>query len=116
LGKFWKPTDTHTYPAFVFKHSVPEYVGWIVLVGSGVAGLIVAFFTSRFMKFGVFLVGVWAGGVLATVLFELFVYKIESKSIVLWLMIIGFGLIIGLISLKFLKMVMIIGTSFVGSY
>ena len=53
---------------------------------------------------------------LATLLFELFVYKISNKDIVLWSMMGVLGIVVALISLKLFKLILVIGTSFIGSY
>mmetsp|Transcript_39510 Transcript_39510/g.45369 ORF Transcript_39510/g.45369 Transcript_39510/m.45369 type:complete len:220 (-) Transcript_39510:14-673(-) len=100
----------------LLSFSTPEWVGWIILPAAVVVGLVIASLLSTFLKVGVFLVGCWAGGMFATCLFEMFVYKISDLALVLWIMIGVFALILGIISLKFLKLVMIIGTSFIGSY
>ena len=43
--------------AFILPFNTPEWTGWIVLVGSAVAGLVIASLTTTFLKIGVFLVG-----------------------------------------------------------
>ena len=102
--------------AIILPYSTPDYVGWIILPAAAVAGLVIAGLTTTFLKIGVFLIGWWGGGMLATWLFQMIIYKISSKTIVLWIMIAVFALILGIIALKFLKFVMIVGTSFIGSY
>lgn len=100
----------------ILSFSTPEWVGWMILPTAAIIGLFVASFLVTFLKIGVFLVGAWFGGTFASMLFEMFVYKLSSKGAVLWGMIIITGLVVGIISLKFLKAVMVVGTSFIGAF
>ena len=102
--------------AIILPYSTPDYVGWIILPAAAVAGLVLAGLTATFLKIGAFLIGWWGGGMIATLLFQMIVYRISSQTIVLWIMIAVFALIFGIIALKFLKLVIIVGTSFIGSY
>ena len=56
--------------AFILSYKTPDWVGWIILILASVAGLLVAFFTSTFMRTGIILIGAWAGGMLGTWLFK----------------------------------------------
>jgi len=102
--------------AFILPYSTPEWAGWVIIICSVIAGLIAGFFLATFLKIGVFLLGAWGGAMLATTLYGLFVYKISDKSYVLYIMIAVFALIIALLSLKLLKLVLVIWTSFIGAY
>mmetsp|Transcript_30706 Transcript_30706/g.30228 ORF Transcript_30706/g.30228 Transcript_30706/m.30228 type:complete len:123 (+) Transcript_30706:624-992(+) len=94
--------------AFILPYSTPEWAGWVIIICSVIAGLIAGFFLATFLKIGVFLLGAWGGAMLATTLYGLFVYKISDKSYVLYIMIAVFALIIALLSLKLLKLVLVI--------
>ena len=102
--------------SFILSFSTPEWVGWIILPVSVIIGVIAGFFLASFLKLGTFVIGAWFGATLAMILFEMFVYKISSKEFVLWIMISLLGLIIGILALKFLKTILIIGTSFIGAF
>jgi len=102
--------------AFILPAKTPDWVGWVVLFGSAAAGIIAAALTVTFIKLGVFLVGCWLGGTLATCLFQMFIHLISSKPFVLWIIIAVLALAFGLLSLKFLKFVMVVGTSFIGAF
>ena len=102
--------------SFILSFSTPEWVGWIILPVSVIIGVIAGFFLASFLKLGTFVIGAWFGATLAMILFEMFVYKISSKEFVLWIMIALLGLIIGILALKFLKTILIIGTSFIGAF
>lgn len=78
--------------------------------------LIAAYFTTACMNVGAFLVGFWLGALIATLLFETIIYRITAEPVVLYIMVIIFGIIAGILAVKFLEMAMIIATSFIGAY
>lgn len=102
--------------AFVLSYQTPEWVGWIVLPGSMAIGATLALLTATWIRTGIMLIGLWAGGMIGAILYQTFVYMISSEVWVLWTLITVFGLICAAIAIKLFKFIMIIGTSVVGAF
>ena len=100
----------------ILPDSTPEWVGWIVLVASVAAGLFAAFYMMCWMKLGVFLLACWVGGCGGSMLYDAIVSHIVHSTVALWIMVIVCALIVGVISLKLYKQVIVIGSALLGAY
>ena len=102
------------YSTFL-SSSTKSWVGWVVLAVSIVVGLLVGFLFVKFIKVGVFVLSGFGGYTLGLLLYNAFLYKIDSQ-VGFWCITIGMGLITGVLALFLFEHVLIHATSFFGSY
>ena len=100
----------------ILPDSTPDWVGWIVLVASIAAGLFAAFYMMCWMKLGVFLLACWMGGMGGSMLYDAIVSHIVQSTVALWIIVIVCALIVGVISLKLYKHVVVFGSALLGAY
>jgi len=91
------------------------WVGWVVLGGSCILGLLVGYLTSKIAKIGLFLLGAWLGYVVGLILYGAFLYTINSQ-VTLWVTVSVLALVFGGLSFLVYEHAVIFGTSIVGSY
>lgn len=92
-----------------------EWTIW-VLGGIGlILGVIVGYFLTKLVRFGVCALGAWGGVIVALLLHSAIFYNIHSQWI-FWIMTIGFGVVFGGVAFWKYKLFLIFSTAFVGSY
>ena len=102
------------YTTFL-NDTTETWVGWTVLVCSCLVGLIAGYFMMKMERTGAALVGGWGGFLLGVMLNEMVFYKVES-NILFWCVSIGCGVAAFVLSFIIADHVLIIMTSFAGSY
>jgi hypothetical protein len=95
-----------------------ESTKWILVGFAVVMGLLLGFIAVKANKFGLFIIGALLGVILALLLYNAILFKIQSNPAELVLLItlgvLGVGF--GVLALVFYKHVIIIATSLIGSY
>jgi len=99
----------------ILPNSDKDWVGWLILCVSFILGCIVGFFVSKLVRIGVFILGVCGGAGIALILNNTVFYKINTVA-VLWIMIVVFGVVLGVLSFLWFDYIVIITTSILGSY
>ena len=104
------------FSAFLDRDS-SNATGWIIfsvcLVVSMIGGLLLA----KFFRFGIAVAAGWGGVVLALILYNSFVYKIDnSHKVVFWIFLVLMAVVCAALSFKFCWPAVIIATSIAGAY
>jgi len=104
------------FTAFMSRDS-SDVTGWIIfsvcLVVSMIGGLLLA----KFFRFGVAVAAGWGGVVLALILYNSFVYKIDgTNKVVFWIFVVLMAVVFAALSFKFCWPAVIIATSIAGAY
>ena len=102
------------YTTFL-KDTTEMWVGWTVLGCSVVVGLVLGFFMMKAERFGVSLLAGWGGFLLGLMINEIALYKVESTAL-FWSVTIGCAVVAAILSFFIYEHVLIIMTSFGGSY
>ena len=102
------------YSAFLYK-SQEQWVGWVTLAVCILIGAGVGFIMLKLLRFGIFLIAGFGGFCLGLVIWDAFLYFVQSQ-VVMWISLIAFALLCGLIALKIEETVLILATSFTGAY
>jgi hypothetical protein len=102
------------YSTFL-SSSTKSWVGWVVLGVSIVVGLLVGFLFIKFIKLGVFVLAGFGGYTLGLLLYNAFLYKIDSQ-VAFWCITVGIALVAGVLGLFLFDHVLIHATAFFGSY
>lgn len=104
---------------FILKPDTNMLMVWVILIISLLFGTLLGYVTSTIPRVGFFLAGFWLGAIIAFLMNNVLLYKISSNSsssVPLWIAIILFGTLCGLASCVFWRVLVIVATSFVGSY
>jgi len=100
----------------VFKQeNIKDYAVWIILGIWVIIGIVVGYFMVKKRKWGIALMGAF-GGVILGLLITTMVGPAISNDIFFYLIVIGFGILAFIITLYTEKAVIIVTTSFIGSY
>lgn len=91
------------------------WVGWVVLGGSVLLGLIIGTLFVKIVKLGAFCLGGWGGFSLGLLLWNSFLYFVESQ-VGFWCFTLGIGLICAILALFFFDHILIHATALSGSY
>lgn len=102
------------YTTFL-EDTTEVWVGWVVLVCSILIGLVAGYFMMKLERVGVALVGGWGGFLLGVMINEMALYKVESTAL-FWCISIGCGVAAFALSFVISDHVLILMTSFGGSY
>jgi len=86
---------------------------WVVLGVWAVVGLGVGFFIAKLRKVGIALIGTFGGVLLGFMITTTFVV---GSTALTWVIVLGCGIAVGFLAFFVEKAVIIIVTSFVGSY
>jgi hypothetical protein len=91
---------------------------WVALLLAVVCGALIGYLAMTLPKLGFFALGMWLGFVLALMLNNAFLYKIEvdPPQLILYIVMFIFGLLFGMLSCCIWKRIVIFSTSFSGSY
>lgn len=102
------------YSTFL-KDTTETWVGWTVLVCSVLIGLVAGFFVMKLERLGAALLAGWGGFLLGVMINEMALYKVQSE-VLFWTIAMAFAIAAAVASFFLFEHVLIIGTSFAGSY
>jgi len=91
------------------------WIGWVVLGGSIIFGILVGYFTAKIAKIGLFLLGAWLGYIVGLILYGAFLYTTDSQ-VTLWVTVSVLAVVFGGLSFLIYEHAVIFGTSIVGAY
>jgi len=91
-------------------------VGWGVLAGSFVVGLIVGYIFMKISKLGAFVLAGWGGFALGLLLWNTFLYYTGANQAIFWTFCIGLALVFGILALVFFDPIIISATAIAGGY
>lgn len=103
------------YSTFL-KSNTEEWVGWAVLGGATVAGLLLGYLFAKFHKVGAFALAAWGGFSVGLLLYNAFVYKFHGGDAAFWGTTIGCALILGLLTIVLFDHILILATAITGSF
>lgn len=103
-----------SYLAFV-KEDAKAFVGWILLACSVILGIFVGWVLAKYRRFGVFFI-CCIGGACLGLLLNNAVMRYAESQVLFWLIIVGCGLLLGVISCFLYVQAAILSTAFVGAY
>jgi Domain of unknown function (DUF4203) len=86
------------YSTFL-KANTEKWVGYAVLGGAVVAGLLLGWVLQKFQKVGAFALAAWGGLTLGLIVYNAFAYKISGEPWMFYVTIIGCALAAGLLTL-----------------
>ena len=95
---------------------------WMMLLAFLAAfglGSIVGIFMKKFARSGMIVTGAWIGGVLGCMAYSAVLRLVTIETyplLLLWLTILGFAIIAGLLANKYFDVAIIFGSSIVGSF
>lgn len=103
---------------FVMTPDSSVLVIWILLLISVFFGAITGYLATSLPKLGFMGLGLWFGFVLAFIINNLFLYKIEvdPPGLLLYILMAIFGIIFAILSMCVWRQICIMATSFLGSY
>lgn len=103
---------------FVISPSSSILFIWLLLLISVLFGAISGFLATSLPKFGFMALGFWFGIILAFLINNLFLYKIEVEppGLLLYITMFILGITFGLMSMFFWQNICIISSSFLGAY
>jgi zinc transporter ZupT len=90
-------------------------VGWVILLVSLVVGLGVGFLFWKKKLIGAFFLASWGGFSFGLLIYNSFLYKINS-DIALWSFTVGMGVLYGVLILFWAEHILIHATSMIGSF
>lgn len=102
------------YTTFL-KTNTETWVGWAVLGGSVLGGLILGFILAKFVKVGAFVLAAWGGYAVGLLLYNSFLYKMNS-DVGMWCVTIGIALLFGVLSVFLYDHILIHSTAILGSF
>lgn len=102
------------YSTFL-KSNTETWVGWTVLGGSVLVGLLVGFIFAKIAKLGAFVLAGLGGYALALLIFNAFLYKMNSE-VGFWCFTIGVALLFAVMALFLFDHIIINATALLGSY
>jgi hypothetical protein len=102
------------YSTFL-KNNTKAWVGWVVLACSVVLGLIVGACLVKLSKIGAFVLACWGGFTVALLIYNSFLYKMDSQ-IGFWFFTIGVALAFGILSCFLFDHILICATAFLGAF
>jgi Domain of unknown function (DUF4203) len=102
------------YSTFL-NENTKSWVGWVVLVGSVLLGLIVGCLFIKLIKLGAFVLAAWGGFTLALLIYNSFLYKMNS-DVGFWCFCCGLALLMGILALFFFEHILIHSSALAGSF
>jgi len=104
------------FSAFLNRDS-SDVTGWIIFSVCLVISMIGGLLLSKFFRFGIAVAAGWGGVVLALILYNSFVFKIDnSHKVVFWIFIVLMAVVFAALSFKFCWPAVIVATSIAGAY
>jgi Domain of unknown function (DUF4203) len=102
------------YNTFLLNNQ-KTWVGWLVIGLAILAGLVAGCCVIRLIKLAIFIVAAWGGFALALLIYNAFMYKMNSEA-GFWSFTLGVALTCGILSLCFWNHILIHATAFLGAY
>eukprot|EP00347_Sterkiella_histriomuscorum_P015293 403357576 len=102
------------YSTFL-NEKTATWIGWVVLAGSILFGLIIGCLLVKLVKLGAFILSAWGGYALALLIYNAFLYKMNS-NVGFWCFTIGIALLFGILALFFFDHILIHSTAIAGSF
>ena len=100
-----------------FNRDTKPWLEWTIFGVLVLLGLLVGLLLAKLSKLGIFVLAGWGGFCLGLILYNSFIYKIDnSHAILFWITNILLALIAGVLSIYFFDHILILTTSFIGSY
>ena len=103
-----------SYTTFL-KNDTKQWVFWLVLGISLLIGILLGYLFYKLSRIGAFIIAGWGGYSLGLLLYNAFLYKVNSQAF-FWCFTIGCGVVAGLLALCFFEHILILATSLAGSY
>jgi Domain of unknown function (DUF4203) len=97
------------------SHSSQVWVGWVILVVSVIIGIGIGFVFIKYQLVGGFCLAAWGGFSFGLLIYNSFLYKVDSE-VALWVFTVGMGLLYGALIFFFFDHVLIHATSLIGSF
>ena len=92
------------------------WIGWTVLAGSTVIGLLVGFILMKISKLGAFVLAGWGGFCLGLLIWNTFLYLTTTSNVLFWCFTIGCGVVIGILAMIFFDHIIILASAMAGAY
>jgi Domain of unknown function (DUF4203) len=102
------------YSTFL-KSNTKAWVGWVVLGSSVLAGLLLGWIFVKITRLGVFCLAAWGGYAVSLLIYNAFLYKMDSEA-GFWCFTIGVALVFGILGLCFFDHILIHATAILGSF
>lgn len=103
------------YTTFL-KTNMETWVGWAVLGGAVLAGLLLGYLFQKFAKVGAFALAGWGGYAVGLLLYNAVVYKAGGGEAVFWVTTIGMAAIFGILTVFLYDHILINATAILGSF
>jgi len=103
------------YSTFL-KANTEKWVGYAVLAGSIIAGLILGWVLTKFQKVGAFALAAWGGFSIGLIVYNAFAYKISGEPWMFYLTVIGCAAALGLLTLVLFDHILIQATAVTGAF
>ena len=91
------------------------WIGWVIIAVSAVVGVSIGFIFIKYQKVGAFCLSAWGGFSFGLLIYNAFLYYINS-DIALWCFTISFGILYGVMIFFYFDHVLIHATSMIGSF
>ena len=103
---------------YALPKNSPEWSVWLSLVITLAMGSGPGYFTQKWARSGVVLIGAWIGGLFGAVFYTAFIAKNtqESPVLALWLCVAFFSILVAVLSQIYFEYSVILGSAIVGSY
>eukprot|EP00347_Sterkiella_histriomuscorum_P008480 403344934 len=103
---------------YAFPKNSPEWSVWLSLVVTLAMGTGPGYFTQKWARSGVLLIGAWIGGLFGAIFYTAFIakYATENPMLALWLCIVFFSIFVAVLSQIYFDYAVIFGSAIVGSY
>lgn len=102
------------YSTFLNENTKP-WVGWVVLIGAVIFGLVIGCLMVKLVKLGAFILAAWGGYALGLLVYNAFLYKMNSNT-GFWCFTVGMALVFGILALFFFDHILIHATALAGSF
>lgn len=103
------------YSTFL-KANMEKWVGYAVIGGAVVAGLILGWVLTKFQKVGAFALAAWGGFSLGLIVYNAFTYKISGEPWMFYVTVLGCALAMGLLTLILFDHILIQATAIAGCF
>ena len=90
-------------------------MGWVTLTCSIMIGVMVGFILMKYEKFGGFCLAAWGGFSTGLLMYNAFLYKIESQ-VALWSFAVALGVLYAVLLIFFFDHILIHATAMIGSF